>query len=526
MDETIRYKLLRLALPLPLLAAAFATVYSVANWFLVGSSGLIPIDEDLVTFWLPFVLACFLVGFLISPHIRVLDIEGKRNDPKFLYQIAAVAAVAVPAILAQVYVKNASGTLTHMRDASQIALVPAAKYYDFDNVCVDRARAKAHTAFWTLGRNNETLELALYVVAPLCGEDVRTQPLVWIGETFEKSINNRLSGPQKEALYRAFVLKTQRDYDAENPRDVRYFERAGVNFARHNFEKALREAGVSAATILIPHTDAFARRTGDMLVWAFRTLGIGAAIWFVLIMLTPADYGKVAGALLPEEIEKAQLEKEGSREATLWLFVPRPGLYGLPVLMDINLGVFFAMVFSGLGVVSFQIDDIVDWGAQYGPLMHGLGYLRLISSQFVHQGLMHVGQNMYGLLFAGFFLLPVMRNWGLISAYLLCGLAGSVATNVLYPNIVSEGASGAVMGLWGILIVLALLNDPRVTGARTPILINIGLFTALTLAFGAVEPGVNNAAHIAGFAAGVILGGLVTIFRPEVTDDMPAWRAE
>ncbi len=522
MDETIQYKLFRLALPVPLLAAGFAILYSAANWFLVANSGLIPIDEDLVTYWLPFVLACIVVALLVAPHIRVLDIEGKRRDPRFLYDIAAVGVIAVPAILAQVYVKDASGTLTHVKDASLIASAPASKYYIADTICVDRTRAKAHPAFWTGGSQNQSLWFAVYVVAPLCQETGHTSS-IWIGETFKTSIDNRLSDAEREARYKAFAAKAEVDYNAEDAANIRYFERAGVSFARRNFEKALRESGASSTStlILVPHTEPFEARVGNTLVWVFRSLGIGAALWFVLVMLTPADYGKVAQKLTDEEVEDAELQKEVNRTLALTLFVPHPKSYGLPILIDVNLAVFLVMVASGLGVDSFQVDDLIAWGAQYGPLMHGAGFFRLISSQFLHEGLMHIAQNMYGLIFAGFFLSPVMRNAGLIAAYLICGLVGNVASYVIDPNMVSAGASGAIMGLWGILITLALLNDPRVTGARTVILINIGIFTVLTLATGFVRAGIDNSAHIGGLAAGVVIGGLVTMFRPKGMEDMP-----
>ena len=513
MDETIRYKLFRLALPLPFFAAAFTAVYSAANWYLVAASGLVPIDEDLVTFWLPFALACLLVAFLVAPHIRVLDIQGKRNDPKFLYQLAAVAVIAVPAILAQVYVKDASGTLTHVKDARLIGSVPASKYYVADTICVDRRQAKGRTAVWTMGRNEETLEVGVYVVAPLCGENIRA-PAIWIGEEFTHSIDNRQSMAAKNAAYNAFLRKTQKDYYAEDMRGIRYLQRAGVNFARRNFDRVLHDRGASASAILVPHTDVFAARTGNSFVWIFRTLGIGAAIWFVVIMLTPADYGKVANKLTDEEVAQAAAEKATSG----MLFVPRPGFYGLPILFDINLGVFLVMVASGLGVVAFQVDDLVGWGAQYGPLLHGWGWLRMITSQFLHWGLMHILQNMYGLLVAGFFLTVVMRNWGLIVAYLICGLAGNIAGYIVHPNTVSAGASGAIMGLWGILVALAVLNDPRIAGGRGIVLINAAIFAGLTLALG----GAALPAHLGGFAAGVVIGGVVTLFRPKVVEEIPA----
>ena len=106
-----------------------------------------------------------------------------------------------------------------------------------------------------------------------------------------------------------------------------------------------------------------------------------------------------------------------------WAFlIPGPASYGLQILLDLNILVFAAMVLSGLDPVSFDPDTLMKWGANYGPALHGLGLLRLVSSQFVHGGLMHLVNNIYGLLFAGRFLNPVIRNGQLILCYLIAGL--------------------------------------------------------------------------------------------------------
>src|SRR4051812_37156532 len=88
------------------------------------------------------------------------------------------------------------------------------------------------------------------------------------------------------------------------------------------------------------------------------------------------------------------------------LLMPNNQWYALPVLLDINILVYVAMVISGLGVVSFDADDLLNWGANYRPALHGFGLLRLFSSQFVHGGVMHLANNLYGLLRAGIFLGP------------------------------------------------------------------------------------------------------------------------
>lgn len=139
--------------------------------------------------------------------------------------------------------------------------------------------------------------------------------------------------------------------------------------------------------------------------------------------------------------------------------------------------------------------------------MHGWGWLRLLTPQFVHAGIIHLGSNMYGLLFATAFLSPVLTNWRLIAAYVVCGLGGTAASVWMHPEVVGVGASGAIFGLFGILLTLLLLKDRRIVAvARKPILINTAIFVAFNLAAGAASYGIDNTAHVGGLLTGLVLG--------------------
>ena len=73
---------------------------------------------------------------------------------------------------------------------------------------------------------------------------------------------------------------------------------------------------------------------------------------------------------------------------------------------------------------------------------------------------------------------------------------------------------GAIFGLFGILLVLLLLNDARFIQVRSGILVNAGIFVGLNLLIGAGTPGIDNAAHVGGLAVGAALGmGLFLVQR-------------
>ena len=496
--QAISFKLGHIFVPLLVLAVGFVAIYSAANYGLVIATGWLPLDRNLANGWLPGALGLILTFVLIAPRVNVLT-TGKKGRDLFLYQMFAAAVVAAPTVFAQYYLTAETGRLIHVEKAEMIASVPRGEYYTAGSVCVDRNNPVVTERNELSGRSNQYLDFKLYVLTPVCGPAAGR---AWIALTFTDQIDSNASDEAKQAKYKAFAQHAQEQFDAFDFGRAQYFEALGRTTDRRIYEKALSEHGVSqvAPVILIPHDEAFENRAGDTLNWAIWSFGVGAVVFLLLILVRGLDPEKVEAARLPRPARKA--DEDGFAK----LFIPRRDAYGLPVLLDLNLAVYVAMVFSGLGVMSFQTDDLRAWGGIYGPAMHGMGTYRLVTSQFVHGGVMHLASNMYGLLFGGMLLSPVLRKFGLILCYLACGLAGGLASMFFHPTITTVGASGAIMGLFGILVVLAALGDKRVAGLRTAILTNCTIFAGLTLGQGFLIPGIDNSAHIAGFAAGAALG--------------------
>lgn len=194
------------------------------------------------------------------------------------------------------------------------------------------------------------------------------------------------------------------------------------------------------------------------------------------------------------------------RPSRLRILVPTRAFWGLPLLLDVNILVYIAMVVSGAGVFSVDIRTLLDWGADYRPALQGWGLLRLITSQFVHIGLFHVATNMYGLFIAGILIAPVARNARLVACYLLCGLGGAIASAAVQPEAVAAGASGAIFGLFGMLFALTMLGDRRFTQQRGQLFANAAFIIGINLLLGFVIPGIGIAAHIGGLVTGFLLG--------------------
>ena len=522
MENETAYKLRHIYLPGAALSVLLLAAYSALNWFVLSRTEFL--DQDVVDYWLPLLAAAGLELAIILPRVSRLSL-GKKNMP-FWFNCAAFALLAAPTLLAQTYIRANAGELTHVARADMIGKAAATRFYTADTMCLDARGAGGKAEIHASGSQNQSLDFTIYAVVPVCvpasasssyvppalqilppsasaspGSLPPQKSPVWIGIKFQKSVDNHLSVADKQKAYDQFAKDSQQTLDTLNPAKYRYLERSGKNTDRRDYEKALASAGVITAdsyTLLIPHTEPFEQRAGDWLTMTLAALLGGLVIWLVLVMVVPLDDDKVQAA------------QQGADEASALSFIiPTRKSYGLAVLIDLNVIVFLAMVIAGLGFISFDADDLIAWGGNYGPALQNGEIYRLISSQFVHGGIIHLANNMYGLLIAGIVLSQALPNWKLIVCYLVTGLGGSITAALLHPDTVSVGASGAILGLWGVLVTLALLKDGRLAEQKNFILRNGAVFVVLTMVIGSFTPGIDNAAHAGGFATGVLVGGVI-----------------
>jgi len=191
------------------------------------------------------------------------------------------------------------------------------------------------------------------------------------------------------------------------------------------------------------------------------------------------------------------------------LFTATPHVYVTHVLIGINVLIFAVMILSGVSIFAPQVDSMIQWGANYGPKTLGGQWWRLFSCMFLHFGIIHIAFNMWVLWDIGQLIERLVGNIGFLIIYLLCGLSGSLASVYWNPNVVSAGASGAVFGMFGVLLGYLALQRHSVPMNVVKQLRSSGTtFLVYNLIFGFMVRFIDNAAHIGGLVAGFI-GGIV-----------------
>lgn len=175
-----------------------------------------------------------------------------------------------------------------------------------------------------------------------------------------------------------------------------------------------------------------------------------------------------------------------------------------------NVAVYLAMVIAGVSPFDPGGADLLAWGALFGPFTVGDQWFRLGSAMFLHVGIVHLGLNMLGLLSLGSVLEPRLGWARFLAVYLLCGLSGSIASLLVDPERISAGASGAIFGLAGLLLV-AHFRAPASERTSTWHIDakELGGFVFGNLIYGFVHPSIDNAAHVGGLLTGAVMGLLL-----------------
>ena len=165
-------------------------------------------------------------------------------------------------------------------------------------------------------------------------------------------------------------------------------------------------------------------------------------------------------------------------------------------LIGINVAIFALQFAVGVNAVAG------DWGMWPVGIAVGGEWWRLVTAAFLHGSFLHVAFNMYVLFALGPTLERILGHVRYLTLYLLAALGGGVASYVFSDiRTVSVGASGAIFGLMGALVVAGR----RLRYDITQVLILLGI----NVVIGFVSPGVDWRAHLGGLVTGAVVAAIM-----------------
>lgn len=140
------------------------------------------------------------------------------------------------------------------------------------------------------------------------------------------------------------------------------------------------------------------------------------------------------------------------------------------------------------------------WGIEAGQ------YYRFFTCMFLHGGLLHLASNGVYLYYFGVRAERLLGTGKFLVLYLVSGLCGGLLSVAFSGGGISIGASGAIYGLLGAMLLLTKKHGSRYTGMNYATML---LLAATAICFGFLEPGVDNMAHIGGLLGGMAVFALL-----------------
>lgn len=205
-------------------------------------------------------------------------------------------------------------------------------------------------------------------------------------------------------------------------------------------------------------------------------------------------------------------------------FISRAPVTALLLLSFV--GLFVIQIATGVDINQPSLDALLTWGANALPYSIGYEPWRLVSSAFLHIGLMHLLFNCFAMYYFGQVAEVTFGSAKFLLLFLLSAVGGNLLNNYvtwwqIFHNQgsagISAGASGGIMGIGMALLMVellkkSLLNFPAKGG--NPQLKSLAIIMGINLLYGFAVPGIDNAGHIGGALTGAVLAvGIMLGYR-------------
>src|SRR6059036_1458201 len=182
------------------------------------------------------------------------------------------------------------------------------------------------------------------------------------------------------------------------------------------------------------------------------------------------------------------------------------------IFFALNILVFLLMALAG---GSTNEATLMAFGVKSNAEIAKGQWWRFVTPIFIHIGLLHLFFNSYALWIVGPQVEKLYGGARFVILYVVTGIAGVYASYFYHPNTISAGASGAIFGLFGVLLVFGLRYRNSIPSAfKRAVGTGVLPVIVLNLIIGFTIPAIDNSAHIGGLIAGALLALVIPYQRP------------
>jgi membrane associated rhomboid family serine protease len=170
-------------------------------------------------------------------------------------------------------------------------------------------------------------------------------------------------------------------------------------------------------------------------------------------------------------------------------------------LIALNIAVYLITAVQGNGINNPNGSLFLKW-ALFGPAVANGDWWRLITAAFLHLGIVHIAFNMFALWVIGRAVEGYLGSARYVLLYLVSGLAGSAGALLLSPNAVTVGASGAIFGVLGAMLIIEWQLTGKLGGQAASL---IALNLVLNFAINGTGGNISIGGHLGGLVGGILV---------------------
>lgn len=493
-------------LPIFLLAVFLCVVFLAVSRFVFDFKyQIIDLSDNTWGIFLPMILAV-LSMILIRKRFSVLKISKPGKDNFFYIFVCALLLCAL-IICSQFYYKAKISQTQIIQNVSQISFDRNINRIKIEKFFIDDSYQNDKFETGTTGKYGNKLKFSYYFITALLKDSVQvTQnnlPKVWFASKFTKIIYKNSSDKINNKEYKIFREKCFKDLEKYNYHTSDYFVKMSNSEEKQIYEKIILNTVNNPQSeeiiILSPSNGNINDDGQNVLLWFFKILGAG--ILLLMIILAFPNYN--------DDFER-NTDEEDDFKFFLKAFIPTKDFFLTPILLDINILVFIILSFFGVNPFDVRPEVLVKFGALTSEFFNG-EYWRIISSMFLHGGILHLVNNMIALTVLGFFSENIFgrKRFGLI--YFSSGIIAGISSLLWHDgNVILVGASGAIFGILGAFTAAMILENNYKEHKVFLVIILIYFLINIFMGFFTNS---DNAAHISGFISGFILALILNYLK-------------
>lgn len=230
---------------------------------------------------------------------------------------------------------------------------------------------------------------------------------------------------------------------------------------------------------------------------------------FAFYVMTPAERGRLLRAVLAVIRQIVEAARHGRPECKPFrdaLRARTPWALLTPALVVVNATIFVFMVFDP-GALS-DPQTLVGWGGNFGPRTTNGEWWRLVTAMFVHSGMLQLLVNVGALAQLGLILERLVGHFALAVVYVAAGVFASLVNLSSYPVAVSVGASGAIFGMYGLLLAAAMWGALHRSSVTIPVMAlkRLGPAAVVFMLYSMTNDSLGIAAEFTALGAGFVCG--------------------